>query len=176
MSGFRSAVVMADDVSAEIEAAALAGREVRTNLGGYDCWDGIESPHPDFELVRVNTRGCGNMGDVYARGRTPRGRAVVRAGKIARLTACGVAADVAAVAVSMPYGMEVAALAGALIPHVWRGVDGLSGVGRARFEGATAAGITSGFSMPRAWAAWDIAVEIVRRETPSRGNGWEVRA
>jgi hypothetical protein len=102
--------------------------------------------------------GCGNRGRAILVGRTPRARALLREGKIKKLIREGVSAEVAEIAVRHQYGMEVAALAEDIFRQYKAGLPVLDGApSRHDFDRHFAPGTGEGFTMPRCWAAMDIA-------------------
>lgn len=145
----------------ELDTLAIKGEPIDAMGYGYKCrpeGDALESEH--YGVRTINTRGMGNHGSVILVGKTPHGRRMVRRGKIARLTRDGCLADIAEVAVSMPYGMEarVWKLAEELLPLARMGVS-LRCTGHRHFEAVT--GIRDhGCSFPRVNAGVAIAERV----------------
>jgi hypothetical protein len=145
---------------AELDALAIQGDPIDGMGYGYKCRpdeDALESEH--YTVRTINTQGMGNHGSVILVGKTPHGRRMVRQGKIKRLVREGCPERIARVACCAGYGMEAAVwkLAADLVPMLERGVE-LSVNGHREFQQVT--GITDyGCSMPRVWAA----IEIARR-------------
>ena len=90
------------------DALAASNRALDSMLFGAKMNGGrvVGPAATEYTTCAVNTRGTGNCGRVYLRGLTPRARAIVRAGKVARLVQAGCPEKMAQVAASMPYGME----------------------------------------------------------------------
>lgn len=146
--------------AAAVEAAALSGEPLQNSVALWGDDKTCLTAHPDFKMRRIATRGTGNGGRWVLVGLTPRGRAICREGRVARLIREGVPADVAQAAAGMPYGAEpeVARLAADLVrvAHV-----ATRPTGRRDWERIVGAPVPDGQSMPRAWAAWDIAAAVV---------------
>jgi len=161
----------------EWDAIALAGEPFATLGGGYTVAADSDIESVDYSARRIASGGCGNQGRYVLVGKTPRGRALVRQGKIQRLVAAGVRQDVAAAAASMQYGMEIAPFASALANLADKAGDGVlrDTTGRSDFERLTGLE-TAGLSMPRVWAAVAIARRALGLDNaqPTSGNGWSL--
>lgn len=146
--------------AAAVEAAALSGETLENSVNLWGDDKTAPTSHPDIGMRRIATGGTGNGGRWVLVGLTPRGRAICREGRVARLIREGVPANVAQVAAGMPYGAE---------PEVARLAADLVGVarvatrpeGRRDWERVVGTPVPDGMSMPRAWAAWDIAAAVV---------------
>ena len=90
--------------------------------GGYGCPKPTSKipQAPEWGTKVIARQGMGNCGCIVLVGNTNRTRQLLRRGKTKSLVSKGVPAEVAAVAVSMPYGMEteVALLAAELVEVV----------------------------------------------------------
>lgn len=77
-----------------IAKSLLSGKPMASIGYGYavvgDTVKGFE--HPDLEAVAVNTRGMGNHGSFFLRGKTPRGRRVVRKATLRQWRKAGLSA------------------------------------------------------------------------------------
>jgi len=154
--------------SAELERVALEQAGVLDVVwgGGFSC--PVDTPIipgcPEWGTRVIGTGGMGNCGTIVLRGLTPRTRALLRQGKITSLVHYGVPREVAIVAVSMQWGMEieVALQAAAAVPAVIkRGVfQGSSHVGFATWIGE---GEVEDLTFPRKEAAAAISAEVAKR-------------
>jgi hypothetical protein len=143
---------------AEADAIAASGQDLGSRAFGYECnpKEISGSAAAEYGVVTIAAMGCGNRGTSYLVGKTPRAKALVKQGKVRRLVEQGVAPKIAAVAVKCQYGMEVAGIAMWLINLPDGTLARLAGLPRSKWE---ALGIdTTGVSMPRLWAAAEIAM------------------
>lgn len=147
--------------AAEVERAAAEGWTLENSVDLFGEPKTVTTASPDLHMRRIHSGGCGNQGRWVLVGVTPRGRALARRGRVARLIRDGIPAEVAEAAASMQWGMEVpvARLASAVLDAVAAGEErpGSRWAWERRF-GA----LPAGESMPRAWAAWGIAAAVVR--------------
>jgi hypothetical protein len=120
---------------------------------------------PEYGTRVIGTMGTGNSGVIVLVGRAPRTRALLRQGKIDLLRRNNVPEQVAQVAASMRYGMEIAVAkqAAEVIQAVFaRGsFNGLSHLAFERWVGED--GEVLSLSFPRKLAAAAIANEVVLR-------------
>ena len=155
-----SPVVLNTTCAAEVEKAAVEGFTLENSVDLFGEPKTFPTGSPHLEMRRIHTGGCSNQGRWVLVGITPMGREMARTGRVARLVREGIPGEVARVAASMPYGMElpVAQLAVAVLDAVAAGEDrpGSRWAWERRF------GPLPAVSMPRAWAAWDIAAAVVR--------------
>ncbi len=106
--------------SKELDHIALERAGVLwTGRGGYGCPKPTPKipQAPEWGTKVIARQGMGNCGRIVLVGKTSRTRELLRRGKAQSLVNQGVPAEVAAVAISMPYGMEseVALLAAELV-------------------------------------------------------------
>lgn len=151
--------------SEELDQIALERAGVLwTGRGGYGCPK--PTPRipqaPEWGTKVIARQGMGNCGHIVLVGNTNRTKQLLRRGKIRSLVNKGITAEVAAVAVSMPYGMEieVAKLATELIETVKiRGqFQGDSHRDFARWAKNNQTG--AALSFPRKRAAAEIAAKV----------------
>jgi hypothetical protein len=143
----------------ELDWHALNNKPIDQYGGTYKCHpqeDALDNPH--YDLIIVGTRGLGNSGTVYLKGKTHYGRRMVREGKIRSLVAEGCPREVAEVAISHQWGMEVWKLAVDLVPLVKHGINLRAINSHADFDRIT--GIETAFSFPRKMAAVHLAEKI----------------
>ena len=151
---------------AQLDEIARSGEPLYHNNGF--CLNPDPGPiSPDYEIVVVGTDGCGNRGETFLRGITPRGKNLVWQGKVKRLVADGCNENMAKVATGVRYGMEegVWKLAEELIPIIKVGVE-LRGVqSHEAFHVKT--GMDHPASFPRILSAIEIAYRVIgsRRKT-----------
>jgi hypothetical protein len=145
----------------ELDWHALNNKPIDQYGGTYKCHpreDALQNPHYTFRIV--GTRGMGNSGIVYLRGKTPYGRKMVREGKICSLMAEGCPREVAEIAVRCQWGMEVWKLAVDLVPLLKHGVNLRWINSHADFERVTGIDAPS-YSFPRKCAAIELAERVV---------------
>ena len=146
----------------ELDEIAASGKPLASIGYGYDCRGSEETSSPDYGVRWVGTKGMGNYGTAVLVGLTPRGKALCRSGRVARLLVDGCPAELAGVAASMPYGMEmdVWSLAASLLGLARHGLDiSTDWSGHRNFRRAT--GLESSCSFPRVCAARAIAARLI---------------
>lgn len=146
----------------QLDAYALEGKPLDSMGHGLKLIpddDAIVSEH--YELIVIDTKGMGNHGVVYLKGKTPHGKRLVYQGKIARLVRSGCPEEIAPICATAQYGMEepVWGLAEKLLDPIAKGVK-IDPRGHAEF--AHQSGI-HGYdcSFPRVLAAIGIANRAV---------------
>jgi len=161
MSKFRS-VEFGGLTPTELDEIAASGKPLASIGYGYSCRGAEETSSPDYRVRWVGTEGMGNYGTAVLVGLTPRGKALCRSGRLASLLVAGCPAEVADVAASMPYGMEmdVWSLAASLLDLARHGLDiSTDWSGRWKFQRAT--GLEPSCSFPRVCAARAIAARLI---------------
>jgi hypothetical protein len=136
--------------SEELDKFALSGQPIGKMGFSYVTHPDVDAfISADYSIRVVNTRGTGNCGTVVLVGKTPRGKKIVREGKISRLISDGCPSEIAVEAASTKYGMEsrVWRLATNLLPVVALGVDFSCVDGHKKFECAVNRAL--GWSSPR---------------------------